>query len=178
MGNCINQSTFQAEQATVTKKYEDAILDGSALAYNTARSDIEAIINTTTYAELEVDVSNYPTGMEKVVSIFPVVDGQVQKTIVIQILYQCTPDTSTHYLLHLALLPGSNHEAITLVPHKNNFPEDKPDDHQYDHTSLNTVSTVPRKQEECPEESWCYVKVPKPSGCCEYYEYESGCGNY
>lgn len=158
MGNCINKSTFQSEQAAITGKYEEAIKGN--ITYNTARSDIEAILNTVTYTELEVDEADYPTGLEKIVSVFPVVDSNVVKTVTIQILYQCTEDSVIHYLLHVTLLPGIDHEAITLVPHKNDFPEEKPEGHQYDHSSLNTLSTVTRKKSCDPDpcDPCCYRK--------------------
>ncbi len=167
MGNCINKSTFQSEQATVTKKYEEAIKGN--ITYNTARSDIEAILNTVAYTELEVDEVDYPTGLEKVVSVFPVVDSNVVKTVTIQILYQCDENAETHYLLHVTLLPGIDHEAITLVPHKNDFPEEKPADHQYDHSSLNTLSTVKRKKtcEPDPCDPCCYRKYY----CSDYHKH-------
>ncbi|PCJ22884.1 MAG: hypothetical protein COA94_08715 [Rickettsiales bacterium] len=146
--------------------YENAVTLDTTSAYNIARSDIESILNSTSYTNLEVPLGDYPTGMDRLVVVFPVVDSVVQKIVTIQILYKCDDTTNTHHIFHMTLLPGPNHEAITLIPHRNSFEETKADDNLHDHTSLNTVSTLKRDVNTCYRPPKCKKYC---SGCHKYH---------
>lgn len=163
MGNIVPKSTFQSEHSRLVNIYENAISTNTSTAYSDARSQIEALLNN--YTQYEVPSCDYPSGMEKVVSLFPIVSGMTQKHVTIQILYRKCRTTTYNQAVHITLLPGPNYQAIILNPSQRRYYEEMPDDVEQNFDSLNVSSVLTRS---------CGTSSCTTTSCTETYE-ESYC---
>lgn len=166
MGTTVSKSTYQSEQSNVTKIFEKAVSTNTGPGYSDARNEIESVINI--YSSYEIPLSDYPEGVKRVVSLFPIVSGLTQQHVTIQILY-ASPATNpeSNYMVHLSLIPGPQNQAITLIPHQTEYKEVLDGTELYDNNNMNTLSTITRKKKCKP------VKCRPKCGCEDYYD-ESG----